>query len=797
MEASKQPRLEDPRLITGRGHYVDDINYKNQAYMGIVRSPVAHAKIKKIDLSNIISDPNFIAAITGGDLLKEGVSPITQNQWPPQKQAPRYHLAVGKIRFVGEPVAAILARNKYSVEDLLEKVTIDYEPLPVITTIQESKAGKALLYEEWGNNITQQDETKWGDADKAISSAAYVINSKESIARQVAAPIEPRAVAVRYDKDDDTFEVHSTVQSVHGLRHLLASELKLPIEKFHVQILDVGGGFGSKGAQSYPEAPLACILSKKTGLPVKWTATRTEEFLEAASGRDEYCDVTLACGKDGKLLALKGKLESDAGVSGTQNHMSMLTIWSMIGLYGLRNVDMKMEAYVTNKMPIGPVRGAGAPEGCYFIERAIDLLARKTGIDPIEFRRRNLSKQSAGNISGLFDTLVESSRYQDLLKWKNEINSKFRNSDSRILAGIGISARGGGGFGGGRDESGGGNRGSQSDQGLRHNSGNDSSQTWQGNESGENSKEWNDSEGDDEEEQGVAGFMTETAKITMDDKGKVTVYTGSSPHGQGHETTFAQLASEELGVSIQDVKIVWGDTEQIPVGTGTFGSRSAATGGSAVVDASRKLKALIISKAAEVLGVDKNSLAVENGELVNGTERKLLASILKQLNLSELSAESSFTLNEMSHSNTVHLCALTVDVKQQKISISKYVIVEDPGRVINRAIVEGQLHGGVVHAIGGALYERLVYDDAGNLLTSTFLDYDIPAAQESPNIEVYLRGTPSMEVLDGAKGVGESGTIAGYAAVINALNDALAELTNSKDLSAAPATQESIYRAAS
>jgi aerobic carbon-monoxide dehydrogenase large subunit len=753
--------------------------------MGIVRSPVAHAKIKSIDFSKIESDPNFIATLTGEDLLKVGVTPITQNQWPPQKRAERYHLAVGKVRFAGEAVAAVLSRDKYAIEDLIERVKVNYDPLPVITTIQESKSEKALVYEDWNNNISQQDETKWGDAEKAISSAAYAINADENIERQAAAPIEPRAVFVEYEKGNDTFEVQSTVQSAHGLRHLLSTELKLPPEKFHVTVQDVGGGFGSKGAQSYPEALLACLFAKKTGLPIKWTATRTDEFLEAASGRDEYLNITLACGKDGKLIALKGKLECNAGVSGTQNHMSMMTIWTMIGLYGIRNVDLKMVTYVTNKMPLGPVRGAGVPEGVYFIERAIDMLARKSGIDPIEFRRRNLSKSASKSISALMDSLIEASHYTDLIRWRNEINSKPKTGSApQILAGIGVSVHGGG-----SDEE-------------------DSTQSWNNQSNAETSGEkadsnWNESDEEndnsDEEEGGVAGFMTETAKVSIDRSGKVTVFTGSSPHGQGHETTFAQLASEELGVPIENISIRWGDTRLIPVATGTFGSRSAATGGSAVVDASRKLKSLLISRAAEAPGRSEESLNISGGYVVSSrdlSERLLpIGDVLARSSLDELSADSTFTLKEMSHSNGVHLCALTLDVQQQKTSIVKYVVVEDPGRIINRAIVEGQLEGGVVHAIGGALHERLVHDHDGNLLTSTFLDYNIPAAQESPDIEIKLIGTPTRAVLDGAKGIGESGTIAGYAAVVNAVNDALSQITESKDVNSAPVTQEKIYRA--
>ena len=270
-------RVEDLRLITGKGHFVDDLYFEKMAYMGFVRSPFAHAKIKRIDLSKVGTLPAFIASLTGEDLLKEGVAPVSQNPWPPQKRASRYQLAVGKVRFVGEPVVAIFAKDKNSLEDLIDDVEVEYEELPAVTTVEESKQNKALLYEEWNDNLSMTNEVKKGDAEKAISQASFVVKTREGIKRQEGAPIEPHAVVVSYDKEREIFQVYATVQSVHGLQGNLVTELKLPKEKFHVVTMDVGGGFGSKGAQSYPEPLVGCLFARKTGLAIKWTATRTED----------------------------------------------------------------------------------------------------------------------------------------------------------------------------------------------------------------------------------------------------------------------------------------------------------------------------------------------------------------------------------------------------------------------------------------------------------------------------------------------------------------------------------------
>lgn len=774
-EQREEPlRTEDIRLLTGRGRFVEDFSSQNQAFMSLVHSPFAHAKIKRIDLSKARSSPAFIFALTGEDLLKEGVAPVSQGFMPPKKPWRRYHLALGEVRFVGEPVVAILAKDRGSAEDLAEHINIEYEQLPPVVSLQEAKQGKALVCRDWKDNLSSVIQQRKGDAEKATSSGTYVIHLKEGIRRQNAAPMETHAAVVSYDRESGVFDIFATVQSVHMLRGLLSEALKIPNQKLHIRIMDMGGGFGTKGGPEYPWTLLACLFAKKTGLTVRWEATRTEEFLEAAPGRDEYCDLTMACDSHGKIVAIKANIECDIGAPGNAGFMAGATAGTMFGPYEIPNLELKAESYVTNKMPVGPVRGAGRPEGCYFTERGMDIMAKKIGIDPLEFRRRNLvkpKKVTSEDYRSLLDLLVKSADYERIQHWKDNFNSmqSEENKWPTRVAGIGISLSGG-----------------ETKFSIRAILGGISLR-------------------------GIIAiirflprfrtFSSETARVILDKQGNVTVYTGSSPHGQGHETAFAQLASRELGVPFERVKIVWGDTVLIPQGVGTFGSRSASAGGSAVIDASRKLKADLLGKASKILRAERSTLDIRNGYVVEAKppqeELIELGEVLDRLGLSEISSDSKFKARSTeSYSSGVHLCALTLDTETGQVRIEKYAIVEDSGRIINKAIVEGQLHGGVIYGLGGALLEQLVYDNDGNLLTTSFLDYSIPGSLDSPNIEIFHKVTPS-ESLSQTKGVGESGTIASYAAIMNALNDALSQFKEEKaqEVNIAPAFPEIVYLA--
>ena len=799
-------RVEDGRFVTGSARFLDDVSAENQAYMGLVPSPHAHARIKRIDLSRARSSPEFIDALTGDDLVSAGVRPVSQNPWPRQRAARRYHLAVGSVRFAGEPVAAILAHGRYAAEDLVERVQVEYEELPVVATVEESKKGRVMVYEDWKDNVSQRDQERKGDADEAISKAAHVVRERVGIARQAAAPIEPHSVLVSYDRASDRYEVLATLQSVHGLQRTLASELGLPRQSFHVRVVDVGGGFGSKGGASYPWPLLACLFARRTGLPVKWTASRSEEFLEGAPGRDEYCDVTLACDGDGRIVALRGEIECDVGVSGTQVHMPSVSMWTMTGPYEIPNLDLRVTSYVTNKMPIGPVRGAGAPEGCYFIERAMDAMARKIGLDPLELRRRNVvgpERADGMDYQALMDALVRSSDYERVLRWRDGVNAAFGRegaSGPRVLAGVGVALRG-------ESEE-------EDDEEEEWSPPPTAAGSGQEGPSGPGAPGVSKGPGQPQEGPDHPGgaaprwsreelsFNSEFARVVPHAGGDVTVFTGSSPHGQGHETTLAQLVADELAVPLGRIRVVWGDTDLVPAGIGTFGSRSAATGGSSVVDASRKVKEALLEIASRALGVDARSLAIEGGAVVDASRPggreavSTIAEVLAREGRREVSADSKLALDSMGYSCGAHLCALLLDAESGKVSeISRYVVVEDCGRIINEAIVDGQVRGGIVHGIGGALLERLQYDECGNLLTRSFSDYCLPVSAGTPEIGVFHTVTPSTTSLNGVRGVGESGTIGSYGAVMNALNDALARASRSITVNAAPAVPCSVFEA--
>lgn len=791
LDVEERPRrVEDPRFLTGTAKFLDDLNFPGQAYMGLVLSPYAHARIRSVDLSKARDSPLFVDALTGEDLLRAGVRPVSQNPWPQQRRSKRYHLAVGETRFVGEAVAAVLARDRYSVEDLLEMVEVDYEPLPPVTTIEGSKRGEQLVYGDWKDNVSQTDEQTRGDPDRAIAAAHRVVRRRVGISRQAGAPMEPHAVVVSYDRAVDRFEVLATLQSVHGLQRALAGELGLPQSKFHVRVVDVGGGFGSKGGPSYPWPLLACVFAQRTGLTVKWTATRMEEFLEGAAGRDEYCDVTLACDKDGRIVALKGRIECDVGVGGTQSHMASLSMETMTGPYDIPNLDLAVTTYVTNKMPIGPVRGAGAPEGCYFIERVVEVMARELGIDPLEFRRRNVvgtERTDGVDYQALMDALVRPGGYADILRWRDGVNAAFRRSprSSPLVAGVGVSLRG-------SSEEEEDSRGSED-----WSAGSEGSAKWEGGSEGGGASQWQSAGegGESAWDEGGLSFTSEWGRVVLHASGDVTVFTGSSPHGQGHETAFAQLASEELGVPLGRIRVVWGDTDLVPFGIGTFGSRSAATGGSAVVDASRKVRAQLLERASRLLGADPKSLALVGGVVARRSNPDLalatIPDVMAGAGGQDISAESKFDLGSMTYSSGVHVCALLLDAGTGRVSrIARYVVVEDCGRMINETIVEGQIRGGVVHGVGGSLLEALKYDEDGNLLTTGFGDYAIPSSVDAPEVEVSHRVTPSTVSLNGVKGVGESGTIGSYAAVMNALNDALGQLRSGAHVDTAPATPD-------
>ncbi len=734
------PSDDSTRLVCGKGRFVDDLHPGNPTHLGFVRSQYAHALIKSIDFSSIVNSPELVTCIAGSELQKE-LDPLCESQG--QRPTGRFHLAVDNVRFVGEPVAAVLAKRFYAVQDLVEQVRVEYEPLPVVATIGDSKMGKQLVYEKWQDNLSFQLEMKRGDVETAIATAPHVIKTRLGIARQAGIAIEPRSVMAHYVNEKDVLTVHATVQSVHRLQNYLSQELRIGTDRIRVRAMDVGGAFGTRNMQSYPETAIACLLAMKTGLPVKWKSTRTDVLLETNQGRDEYAELELACDAEGKILALRSNIEADIGVGGSFTPLVRNTIRLLPSVYKIPNIDLRGFSYVTNKAPYGPVRGAGRPEACLFIERAIDIMAKRLGLDPLEFRRRNLigpaefpydngagGVYDSGNFPLLLETLMKASKYESLKKWRKRVNQ----SQSGKLAGIGISM-----------------------------------------------------EIDD-----TGALLTETANATVTNEGKILIFTGSCPQGQGLEFAFAQLASKELDVPLAQITIKWGDTSEVASGTGTFASRSAAVGGSAVVSVCRELRAKIIQKVVELSGRRSEALRLKNASIFDGRERLFTLRTLVARS-GEVRASVEYKLESLVYSSGAHLCALILDKETGKVEIKKYVAVDDCGTIINPEIVDGQVHGGVAHGIGGVLLEEVLYDKECQQLSTNLTDYLIPSATDIPKIVVANVETPSPMSLNGAKGIGESGTIAAFGAVFNAINDALSQA--GAELSFVPATSQRIFDA--
>jgi carbon-monoxide dehydrogenase large subunit len=734
-------RVEDTRFLKGIAQYTDDYKPENLCYLGLVRSPYAHAKIKGIDFGEAQTNPNFIEALTAENL--EGVTGplfMATNQRP----TGRMPLALNEVRFVGEPVVAFLSKEKYSLEDIADQILVEYQILPSVPTLEVSKSNKIKVFDHWTDNIAATFALRKGDPEQEIRTSSVSANVTLGIRRQAGAPLEPRGVVAWYDKTNDRYHVHSSVQSVHRLRTNLATELGLPTEKIHVMTMDVGGGFGTKASQSYPEAVLACVLSARTGLRVKWISTRTEDLIETAPGRDEYATVSLFCDSNGKIKALHARVEGDVGVFGSLNVAMNNTVKLMPGVYKIPSFDIKAACYATNKVMSGPVRGAGRPEACFLIERAVNVMARKLGIDPVEFRKRNLIqptdipyetgtgyKYDSGNFPLLLETLVQESKYNKLL----EIKADKKIADPNRLFGVGMCL-------------------SIDDTGVH---------------------------------------SIETAKIIISPYGKITVYTGSSPHGQGHETTLAEICAEELDLPLENVKISWGDTDKLSVGIGTYGSRSTAAGGSAIIEASRLLKSEILQAASKRLSADASTLRFVGGKVCdnNGKILMSLGDLLEGTNGIEVN--SKFELKSYPFAAGAHLCALSIDMETGKLEIEKYVVVDDCGKIINSMIVDGQIHGAVAHGIGGAILEEIPYDDDAQPLATNFLTYLLPSATDVVDPEIFHLEFPSPLTLNGAKGVGETGTIGAYPAIFNALDDALSQVGAS--LNIAPATPEKVFEA--
>ena len=767
-------RKEDIRFITGKGHYVDDINRPGQAYAYFLRSPHAHATVNKIDADAASKMPGFVAIFTGDDLAADKIGglitawTITSKDGSTMKAGAHPALAQGKVRHVGDHVAIVIADTYAQARDAAEKVVVDYGVLPSSTdTATTTRAGAPQVHDAAPNNTCFNFHI--GDrsaTDAAFASAAHVTKLDLVNNRMAPNPLEPRAALGDYDFGTDTMTLYTTSQNPHVARLVLSAFVGLaPEHKLRVIAPDVGGGFGGK-INIYAEETVCVWAAKKLGRPVKWTADRTEAFLSDTHGRDHVSHAELALDANGRITGLRVHTLANVGaylglfgtVTPTYLHAILLS-----GQYDIPNISADIDAVYTHTAPVDACRGAGRPEATFLVERLIEIAARETGRDPAEFRRMNFIKSfphqtpvalcyDAGDYFTAMDKALALADYKGVAQRKAASAAKGK------LRGVGFSAY-------------------IEACGLAPSSLVGSL--------------------------GAAAGLWESAEVRVNPIGTVEVLTGSHSHGQGHETTFAQLVSSRLGIPFENVSIVHGDTDKVQMGMGTYGSRSGAVGMSAISKALDKIEAKAKKVAGHVLEASDQDIEFKDGKFtVRGTDKSidfgsvaLQAYLAHKFNGQELEPglkESAFwDPTNFTFPAGVHICELEIDPQTGVVTIDRWTAVDDFGKLINPMIVEGQVHGGVALGIGQALMERAVYDSDGQLLTASYMDYCMPRADDLPSFRVETIETACPSNPLGIKGCGEAGAIASPPAVINAITDALGH----EDVTM-PATPQVVWRAA-
>jgi carbon-monoxide dehydrogenase large subunit len=776
---TSQRRKEDPELITGRGNYVDNITLPGMLWVGLVRSPFAHATINGIDLSNALALPGVVAAHTGADL--EFAAPLFM-AWPinDELKNPAHHpLTKDKARYVGDPVAVVVAESRAIVKDAIELVEVDWEPHPAVTDIKAAlEPGAPIVHEEFGTNnagswIMERDSPipRRGPSAPFFDDPDLVkIKEEYYLARLIPNAMEPRGVVVDPNVAMGEYTVYSSTQIPHVLRTTLTITCGIPEAKLRVVAPDVGGGFGSK-LEVYPEDAICLALARKLNRPVKWIEERSENYVATLHGREMVQEIELAATRDGDLKAVRVNLTVSMGayMRLITPGIPMLGAWLYHGCYECEGYDFQYTNVFTNNTFTDAYRGAGRPEATYAIERAMDALARELDIDPVELRRKNfIATEKFPNYTIASGVTADSADYHGTLDKCLEVldydairaeQKERRGRGDRKLLGVGFS-------------------------------------TWI-------------------EMCGIAPSRVlaalnyvaggwDAATIEFMPTGTVRVLTGVSPHGQGSVTVFAQVVADQLGVDYDDVEVLHGDTQVTPLGLDTYGSRGVAVGGVALYKAGEKIIAKARSLAAHELECAEEDLDFEGGNFtVKGTDR---SANIKALGFTAWTAhnlpegmEPGLTATELydppnfSWPNGAHCCVLEVDQDTGSVEIVRYIAVDDCGVQLNPMLVQGQVHGGVAQGIAEALFEEALYDEEGNLTTGTMTNYLVPGPPELPSFEIHDTVTPSPTNPLGVKGIGEAGTIAAPPAVINAVVDALAHL-GVKNVPR-PATPERVWRA--
>ncbi len=760
-------RKEDTRLVTGRTQWTDNIQVPGLLYVAFLRSPMAHARISRVDVSAAREKGGVVAVYSGRDFADEQGSlpcawPVTEDMVLPDHPP----MAVTEVRYVGEAVACVVATDRYLALDALEAIEVDYEPLPPVLDMNEALEPGAPQVHEAGNKAFTW-KFAGGDIDEAFRDAPVVIDREYRQQRLIPSAMEPRAVVAQ--TDGEMYTLHSATQIPHILRVMLSLTTGIPEHRLRVIAPDVGGGFGSK-LQVTAEEVLCLLICRRLGKPVKWTESRSEGNLTVHHGRDQIQHIEIAAERDGRIRGIRVNLLADMGayLMLVTPGVPLLGAFMYNGIYKMDAYDFTCTGVFTTKMPTDAYRGAGRPEATYALERAIDELAHEVSLDPIELRRRNWIRHEEFPYETICGLTYDSGNYEAatekalaLLGYDKLRAEQADRRDRRdpVQLGIGVSTY-------------------TEMCGLAPSR--------------------------------VLGSLSygaggwEHADVRMLPTGKVEVVTGSSPHGQGHETAWSQIVADQLGVPFEDVSVIHGDTSSSHKGMDTYGSRSLAVGGIAVVRACDKVKDKARQIAAHLLEASPDDIEFDRGTFrVAGTEsgktiQEIALATFAAHNLPDgveprLDASATFDPENFSFPHGTHLCAVEVDTDTGATRIRSYVAVDDVGKVVNPLIVEGQVHGGIAQGIGQALFEEAVYDADGNLLTTTMADYLLPSAADLPDFITDRTETPATSNPLGVKGVGEAGTIASTPAVVNAIVDALRPY--GVDDVPMPCTPERVWRA--
>jgi aerobic carbon-monoxide dehydrogenase large subunit len=744
-------RREDPRFLRGEGRFIDDVVLPGLLHAAFLRAPHAHARIARIDATRAAAAPGVARVLTFQD-LERWMKPLPLfGAVPPGlaavvkfdiRQAPQWALCRDRARYVGEIVAMVVAESPERAQDALELIRVEWDLLsPVVDMTRAAEPGAPLIHPEWGSNVGIGFTHAIGDADGAFARADVSVAETFHIQRYVGMPLENRGVVAQWDRRDGTMTTWNSTQVSHFVQQGLTGALGLPPHKIRVIAPDLGGGFGTK-ASGYAEDVLIPIAAMALGRPAKWIESRREHMSGAAHARHQVHAISLAAARDGTILGVRDRIWLDLGAYNVWGVvLPYNTVAHLIGPHRIKNMRVDVQAVVTNKTPNAPYRGAGRPETVFAMDRIVDRLARELRMDPAELRRRNYIRPDelpydlgmpyrdgnplvydTGDFPEALAKALEAADYE-----------KFRAEQPRLRAqgihrGIGISGY----------------------------------------------------------VEGTAIGPFEGATVKLDLAGRVLVATGAINSGQGHETSFAQVAADALGVPMDWVTVVGGDTAAVPFGVGTFASRSAVTAGNSIADACREVRTKLTRAAATLLEAAPDDIEIEDGRVfVKGSPASAvdLARVVQAsiptfakpgVASPDFEASAYHHVPTVTYASAVHVAEVEVDVATGGVKLLRYIVAHDCGRVINPIIVEGQVHGGVAQGVGGALFEEMVYDETGQLLTGSLMDYAVPKADDLPPIETVHLEFPSPRNPLGVKGLGEGGAISPPAAIANAVEDALA-----------------------